>query len=68
MIEDNIARIRAYRKALKLSIRSLASAAGVSQGGNIRFMDSATWNPTTDLIRKLEAIIPADFQIDGKAQ
>lgn len=56
-----IARIRAYAKANDLSIRGLAMAAGLPPSTLRDFWDPA-WNPTAETLRKLEAVVPGDFQ------
>lgn len=60
-IQDVISRIRAYRLEKGWSIHRLGREAGVGES-TIRKMDSAEWNPTRDILHRLEAVIPADWQ------
>ena len=38
----------------------LASEAGINDT-TLRYFDDPNWNPTTETLRRLEAIIPANF-------
>ncbi len=64
VIDKSIARVREYRAARKLSIRTFAIHAGLSPRALARIDDPA-WSPTADTLRKLEAAIPSEF--DGVA-
>ncbi len=59
-IDHAIARIRAYRHAQGWSLYGFANAAGLRES-TIRHIDSDGWSPTANTLRKLEAVIPADF-------
>jgi len=60
MIDQTIARIRAYRALKGWSINKYALAAGMRES-TLRSMDRADWSPTADTLRKLESVIPEDF-------
>lgn len=60
LIDQSIARIRAYRLAKGWKLFRLAKEAGMRES-TIRYMDSPDWSPTADTLRKLEAIIPEDW-------
>lgn len=59
-IHDVISRIRAYRIEQGWSIHRLGREAGVGES-TIRRMDSADWNPTRDILHRLEAVIPENW-------
>lgn len=56
-----VARIRAYARNRGWAKSRLAAEAGL-QDTTLRHFDEAGWNPTLLTLRKLEAIIPADFE------
>lgn len=56
-----VARIRAYAVHQGWTKSRLASEAGLPDT-TLRHFDRGSWNPTLDTLRKLEAIIPRDFQ------
>lgn len=60
LIDQSIARVRAYRQAKGWSILRLAKEAGLGES-TIRRLDSADWCPTAGTLRQLESVIPADF-------
>lgn len=60
-IEHTILRIRRYAAGQQWSRTRLAREAGLPHN-TLKAFDLQTWNPTADTLRKLEAIIPADFQ------
>lgn len=60
LIDQSIERIRAYRQVQGWSILRLAKESGMGES-TIRRLDDPTWSPTADTLRKLEAVIPADF-------
>lgn len=66
-IDSSITRIRAYRAAMTWSVLRLATEAGLNES-TIRRIDDPTWSPTADTLRKLEAIIPADFDPENVAE
>jgi len=61
MIDEAIARVRAYRMDRGWSILRYAKEAGMGES-TIRHMDHPTWSPTADTLRRLERIIPADWR------
>ena len=63
LVQDSIERIRAYRVARGWSINRLATEAAIGWS-TIRRIESPDWNPNTDTLKRLEAIIPADFAPD----
>lgn len=60
LIDKSIQRVRAYRCHAGLSVNALAVKAGMAES-TLRRMDRPDWSPTADTLRRLEAIIPADF-------
>lgn len=60
LIEQSIARVRAYRRANGWSILRLAKECGLRES-TIRHLDREGWSPTADTLRKLEAAIPDNF-------
>lgn len=56
-------RIRAYRRAHKLSRAAFARLAGL-HANTLRNIDGAAWRPTLDTLDKLDAVIPADWLPD----
>jgi 3,4-dihydroxy 2-butanone 4-phosphate synthase/GTP cyclohydrolase II len=60
MIDQLIARIRAYRANQGWSILRLAREAGLNES-TIRHLDKPDWCPTAETLRKLESVIPEDF-------
>ena len=61
MTDRAIARIRAYRRFKGWSLTRLAGAAGMSES-TIRHLDAPDWSPTADTMRRLEAVIPSEFE------
>lgn len=59
-IDQNLERIRAYRRQFNLARYRFARMAGVNEAA-IRHMDSPKWNPTASTIRKFESVIPPGF-------
>lgn len=62
LIDRSIERVRAYRAAENLTKESFARAAGMGESV-LRRLEKPDWNPTSNTLRRLEAIIPADFQV-----
>ncbi|MBK8159151.1 MAG: helix-turn-helix transcriptional regulator [Rhodospirillaceae bacterium] len=60
-IDLSISRIRAYRRQQGWSVLRLANTAGLRES-TIRQLEDPNWSPTASTLRKLEAIVPADFQ------
>jgi ribosome-binding protein aMBF1 (putative translation factor) len=60
LIDQSIARIRAYRQAKGWSILRLAKESGQGES-TIRRLDDPDGSPNVETLRKLESIIPADF-------
>ncbi len=63
-IENSIARIRAYIEALGLTDKQAARTAGL-HGNTLRHLHDPGWNPRAETLKKLEAMIPADFGPPG---
>lgn len=59
-INSVLERIRAYRRTAGWSVLRLAREAGVSES-TLRHIDRDSWNPESETLRKLEAIIPPGF-------
>ena len=59
-IDDAICRIRAYAQEKGWTKSRLAQEAGMGDT-TLRDFDTLDWNPQADTLRRLEAIIPADF-------
>jgi len=60
-IENIIRRIREFRTKSGFAKTRLAVMAGIPEGC-IRNIDEQDWNPTLVTLRKIEAVIPSDFQ------
>lgn len=63
-IDAAVNRIRAWRRANGLSPSRLAAEAGLSEMTTRRIDDD--WKPNLETLRKLEGLIPADWQ-EGEA-
>ena len=63
-LDRTIQRIRAFAARRGLSKSRYALKAGLTVNA-LRGMDSAEWNPTAETLRKLEEIIPAEFEADA---
>lgn len=61
LTDQAIARVRAYRRAMRWSVNRLATEAGMGES-TIRRMDDPDWAPTTTILRQLEAVIPAGWK------
>ncbi|MDY0882284.1 multiprotein-bridging factor 1 family protein [Dongia soli] len=61
-IDLSISRVRHYRLAQGWSVLRLAKAAGVNES-TIRKIDDPNWSPVADTLRRLERIIPQDFDV-----
>lgn len=59
-IDAVIDRIRAFRRSTGWSVLRLAREAGISES-TLRHIDRPSWNPESETLRRLEAIIPPDF-------
>lgn len=59
-IDTAINRIRAYARMQGLKKTTLAKAAGLGDT-TLRDFDSDEWNPTINIVRRIEKIIPEDF-------
>ena len=57
---DLLDRLRAFRKAEKLSYSALAKKADLSRAALIG-MDRPEWGPTSTTIRAIEALIPTSW-------
>lgn len=62
-VQSVIDRIRAFKRTAGLSHAELARRAGLAGHTTLLGMDDAGWNPRSDTLRKLEAIIPPDFRV-----
>jgi hypothetical protein len=60
-----IARIRSWAKSQGLSRTALARLAQLPHHTSLRGFESPTWNPTADMLRRLEALVPNDFYLDA---
>lgn len=60
LINQSIDRIRSFRRAKGWSILRYAKAAGMGES-TIRRMDDPSWSPTAETLRRLESLIPDDF-------
>jgi hypothetical protein len=60
-IDAAIIRIRAFAQANAWGKCRLAVEAGINIT-TLRNFDKPGWNPTVETLRKIEAIIPADFE------
>lgn len=65
-IDGAIARIKAYAAARGWSKSRLAKEAGLGDT-TLRHFGRSGWNPTIETLRRLEAIIPAEFIPDEEA-
>jgi 3,4-dihydroxy 2-butanone 4-phosphate synthase / GTP cyclohydrolase II len=63
-IEATIARVRAFARAKGWGRYRLAKEAGLSVNACMR-MNDPRWSPRADTLRRLEALIPADFDPNG---
>lgn len=66
-VDQVIARIRAFATWKRWAPSRLAVEAGLSNMA-LRDMDAPGWSPTTATLRKLEALIPADFDLSAHPQ
>ena len=60
-IDGAIARIRAFAKMKGWKKSRLAAEAGLHDT-TLRSFDSPGWNPTAETLRRLEAVVPRDFE------
>lgn len=60
LIDQSIQRIRAFHRDRGLSVSALAKMAGMGES-TVRHINRPDWSPTADTLRRLEAVIPADF-------
>jgi ribosome-binding protein aMBF1 (putative translation factor) len=60
LIDQAIGRVRAYRQSKGWSVLRLAKEAGIRES-TIRHLDHDDWSPTAGTLRKLERVIPPDF-------
>lgn len=60
LIDQSIARVRAYKSQMGWTVFRLAKAAGLNES-TLRSIDSPDWAPTATTLRRLEAVIPNDF-------
>lgn len=65
-IDQTIARVRAFAAAQGWKKSRFAKEAGL-QDTVLRKFDEPDWNPTTETLRRLEAVIPASFKSDEAA-
>jgi transcriptional regulator with XRE-family HTH domain len=61
LIDQAIARVRAYAAHRGWTRNKLATEAGVAES-TIRDLSEPNWSPTAATLRKLEAIVPAEFE------
>lgn len=62
LVDQAIARVRAYAAHMRWSRNKLATEAGIAES-TIRSFGEPDWSPNADTLRKLEAIIPAEFEV-----
>jgi transcriptional regulator with XRE-family HTH domain len=62
-IDFIIRRIRSYVESRGWSLTRVARETGFPHHTSLRGFDSQEWNPTASALRKLEAIVPADFYL-----
>jgi len=60
-----IARIRSWAHSQNLSRTALARMAQLPHHTSLRGLDSPNWNPTADMLRRLEALVPDDFYLEA---
>lgn len=60
----SIKTVRAYRHAMGWSIVRLGTEAGIGES-TLRRMDRDDWNPTSEILKRLEGIVPKDFDPDN---
>ena len=60
LINQSIARVRAFRQAKGWSILRFATEAGMGES-TIRRMDDPAWSPNAETLRRLEALVPESF-------
>ena len=56
-----IDRVKAFAANENLNKSQLAALAGIGDT-TLRNLDKPNWNPTVKILRKLEAVIPSDFE------
>ncbi len=66
-VDQAVTRIRAFAAAKGWRKSRLAREAGM-QDTTLRNFDDPDWNPTLDTVRRLEALIPGDFDPSAPAQ
>lgn len=59
-IAQSLARVRAYKRAKNLKNRQLAKLAKLHPN-TITKLDDPNWQPELETVRKLESIVPANF-------
>lgn len=60
LIDQSIARCRAYKTFMAWNISRFAKEAGLNEA-TIRHMDGPDWTPNVGTLRALESIIPIDW-------
>lgn len=65
-IDQAIARVRAYAAHRNWKKSRFAAEAGIPDT-TLRGFNDLNWNPTVDTLRRLEAMIPIDFDPDATA-
>jgi hypothetical protein len=60
-LDVTIARIRAYALAMGWTRGALAKKAGLRSHNTLRKFDDPDWSPSVKTLRKLEALVPAEF-------
>lgn len=61
LIDESIDRVRSYAKDKGLKPAQLAALAGLHPN-TLRHLNTDDWSPTSETLRKLEAIIPLDSE------
>ena len=67
LVDQSIHRIRTFLEEKEIAKSRLAVMAGVPEGCT-RGVYNSDWNPTLDTLRKLERVIPEDFQPTKKSK
>lgn len=59
-IDNALSRIKSFKAMMGFSNNKLAKQAGIAEG-TVRNIEDSSWNPQVETVRKIEAIIPSDF-------
>lgn len=67
LVTQSKSRVRAWLASAEESRAKIATQAGVHEK-TIRLATTEKWNPTADTLARLEALIPHDWQPEGKSR